>query len=388
MFIDRIKGNPLWEAAIALAIIAASVGLAYVLLWLFKKMLARLTARTKSTLDDRLFKAVQPSLVVFVVIQGVYIALTAATFLNEWQGVINKGWAVLVTALLFWTLRKVVSGLITWYTAEVANRTNIVWSQRALPIINRTAGILILGMGGLVVLQVLGQPISPLLAGLGIGGLAVALAVQPTLSNFLSGTYVLSDGSIRPGDFIEIQGGPSGTVEGVGWRATKIVTPQNNLVIIPNSRLSDSIVTNYNQPDTSVSLWFNCGVSYESDLQKVEQVALEVAQDVVQRLPEADKESPPWVLFREFGDSNITLLCGARAVNRGASFTLQHELVKALHARFTREGIEISYPVRKLVFADGRDSVASAEMDRPGRAIPQAPRAPVQGDDPGDTGAP
>ncbi|MBI2172317.1 MAG: mechanosensitive ion channel family protein [Chloroflexi bacterium] len=384
MFIDRIKGNPLWEATMALAIIAASVGLAYLLLWLFKRVLTRVTARTNSTLDDHLFRAVQPSVVVFVVVQGVYIALTAVTFLNPWQGAINKGWSVLVTALLFWTLRKVVSGVVTWYTAEVASRTNIVWSQRALPIINRTAGILILSMGALVVLQVLGQPISPLLAGLGIGGLAVALAVQPTLSNFLSGTYVLSDGSIRPGDFIEIQGGPSGTVQGVGWRATRIVTPQNNLVIIPNSKLSDSIVTNFTQPSPSIALFVTCGVSYESDLQKVEQVALETMRELVQRLPEADKESPPWVLFREFGDSNITFLCGARAVNRGASFTLQHELVKALHTRFTREGIEINYPVRKLVFAGGQDGKTPAEVDRPGGATPQAPHVAMPDDDPGD----
>ncbi len=362
MIIESIRGHVLWESAYALGIVALSVAVAFLVLWIFKGIIARLTARTKSTLDDHLFRILRPTVVAFVVLQGVFIALTAMTLLNAWQDTINKGWLVGVTILLFWTLRKAVSALIAWYAEEIAARTSSDFDDRALPILNRVAAFLILSMGFLVVLQELTIDISPLLAGLGIGGLAVALAVQPTLSNFLSGTYVLSDGSIRSGDYIEMQGGPAGTVEGVGWRATKLRTPQNNVVIVPNSKLSDSIVTNFTQPDPALTLFITCGVSYESDLDNVERVALEVMRDLKERLPQVDKTHQPLVLFREFGDSNITFFCVMRAADRAASFSVQHELVKGLYNRFREEGIEINYPVRKLVFPDGQGNPGAARM--------------------------
>ncbi|MDA0769930.1 MAG: mechanosensitive ion channel, partial [Chloroflexi bacterium] len=95
-------------------------------------------------------------------------------------------------------------------------------------------------------------PISPIWAGLGIGGIAVALAVQPTLSNFFAGTYVVTEGELNMGDYIQLEGGPAGYVTEVGWRSTKIRTMFNNLVIIPNSRMAESIVTNFHNPSLEV----------------------------------------------------------------------------------------------------------------------------------------
>ncbi|MBI4202604.1 MAG: mechanosensitive ion channel family protein [Chloroflexi bacterium] len=357
---DNIRGDVLWETLIAVGIVTLFVAIAYAVLWVFRKVLARVKSAAISSLDDYLFKALRSSIVLLIMVQGGYIALTTVTFLDEYQEGINKTWVVAVTALVFWILRQVVMGLTNWYGKEIAPKTGTNWDERALPIFNRVAGMVIITIGVLAVLQELGLSISPLLAGLGIGGLAVALALQPTLSNFLSGTYILSDGSIRPGDFIEVHGGPLGTVQGVGWRATRILTPQNNMVLIPNSRLSDSTVINYSLPEPPMSVFVTCGVSYDSDLEKVEVVALEVAKGIVEGSPMAVKDYPPSVIFREFGDSNITFLVIMRGINRGATFTLQHELVKLLQKRFAQEGIEINYPVRKLVFADAREARGGA----------------------------
>ncbi|MBI4310224.1 MAG: mechanosensitive ion channel family protein, partial [Chloroflexi bacterium] len=198
----------------------------------------------------------------------------------------------------------------------------------------------------------LGIRLSPLLAGLGLGGLAVALAVQPTLSSLIASAYMVADGAIKVDDFIELQGGPSGTVVDVGWRNTKLRAPTNNLVIVPNNKLADTIVTNYMAQDSAVAVFPQCGVSYESDLRRVEEVALDEANRLVQDLSSdiVVKDFPPVFLFSGFGDSNINFWLVLRARDRGASFSLTHELVKRLHARFATEGIEISYPVRKLVF--------------------------------------
>jgi small-conductance mechanosensitive channel len=218
----------------------------------------------------------------------------------------------------------------------------------------------------MLILDQLNISISPLIAGLGIGGLAVALALQPTLSNFFAGTYLVSDNVVSPGDFIELENGLSGFVTEIGWRSTRIRTPFNNLVVIPNSRLADSILTNYYSPSMEMVVMVEAGVSYSSDLAHVERVVREVAQEVVQELPEATKGFEPWFGFGRFGDSNIDFFVGVQAKDRGSSFALKTELIKRLHRRFGEEGIEINYPVRRLLFPaqDGPQPAAAADGEQ------------------------
>jgi len=163
---------------------------------------------------------------------------------------------------------------------------------------------------------------------LGIGGLAVALALQPTLTNFLSGTYVISDSVIRKGDYIQLESGVEGTVEEIGWRITKIRHWQGNLVILPNTKLSDAVVTDFEKPDLSMVFGVDGGVSYSSDLEKVEQVIIEVATDVLKNNPEGVKDFTPSVKFKNFGDSNIKFFSRDESAKQGRNFrfeTLFHQ---------------------------------------------------------------
>ncbi len=134
--------------------------------------------------------------------------------------------------------------------------------------------LIIYAIGILILLDYLNVSITPILAGLGIGGLAIALALQPTLGNFFAGTQIVSDRVVRTGDYIELDNSSiRGYVTDVGWRSTRIRTPFDNLVTIPNSRLADSIITNYYAPNMELGVIVNCGVSYSSDLAHVEDVA-------------------------------------------------------------------------------------------------------------------
>ena len=217
----------------------------------------------------------------------------------------------------------------------------------------RLSGILpivIYAVGSLIALDSLDVSISPLLAGFGIGGLAVALAVQPTLSNFFAGTYLVTEGELKAGDYIELDGGPAGFVVDVGWRSTKMRSRYNNLVIIPNSKMADSIVTNYSSPTPAINVVVTSGVSYESDLAQVERVVLEATKEIIAASDDAVTETEPFFGFSEFGDSNIDFWVFLQANDRLGSFVLKSELVKRIHQRFTEEGIEINYPVRKLVY--------------------------------------
>ena len=207
----------------------------------------------------------------------------------------------------------------------------------------------------MTILTSLGIPISPIWAGLGISGIAVALAVQPTLANFFAGTYVVTEGELNIGDYIALDGGPEGYVVEVGWRSTKIRSLYNNLIIIPNSKMAESIVTNYYSPTPAMNVLVYCGVSYGSDLQRVEDVVRELAQKLVDESPHAIREVEPFIGFEEFGDSNITFWVFIQATDRIGSFILTSELVKVIHRGLKDEGIEINYPVRKLVLPPSGD---------------------------------
>ena len=194
--------------------------------------------------------------------------------------------------------------------------------------------------------------ISPLLATLGIGGIAIALAAQPTLSNYFAGTYVISEGEIEPGDFIEIEGGPSGFVEDISWRSTKLRSRFNNLIIIPNSMMSDNMITNYSRPALAMNVIVTGGVSYSSDLQQVQDILMEVATKIVVDSEHAVTDTEPRAGFSNFGDSNIDFWVFLQATDRAGSFQLKTQLIKQIHQRFNEEGIVINYPMRHLVVDD------------------------------------
>ena len=217
-------------------------------------------------------------------------------------------------------------------------------------IVTRGIKILIISAASFMILDDLGFSISPMLAGLGIGGIAVALALQPVLSNVFAAAYVVSDGAIHVGDYIELDSGINGFVTEMGWRTTKVKTPFNNMVIIPNSRLSEEIITNYYSPSTEIGIRVTCGVSYESNLTAIEKISLETAKKVIKNCPSAVKDQNPFFAFDNFGDSNIDFWVFLRATDRLGSFQLKSEMIKSLHTRFAKENIEINYPVRRLVF--------------------------------------
>tara|TARA_Y100001970_G_scaffold52484_1_gene66349 strand:+ start:12726 stop:13829 length:1104 start_codon:yes stop_codon:yes gene_type:complete len=265
-------------------------------------------------------------------------------------------WIVIAISILTVMIAHLSDQLLGWYIVNISRKTNTRVDDNFLPPIRRILPTLIYIIGILIAIDSLGVSISPILAGFGIGGLAVALAVQPTLSNFFAGTYVVTEGELKEGDFIELDGGPAGYVENVGWRSTKIRSIYNNLVIIPNSKMADSIVTNYFSPTAAMNVLITCGVSYESDLELVEKYALEESTALINDSDQAAKNQEPFFWFDNFGDSNIDFNIFMQASDRLSSFKLKNQLIKNIHKRFNNEGIEINYPVRKLIM-DGENKI-------------------------------
>jgi small-conductance mechanosensitive channel len=210
-------------------------------------------------------------------------------------------------------------------------------------------------IGGLVLLDSLGVAITPLLTALGVGGLAVALALQDTLSNLFAGVHILASRKVQPGDFIQLDNGMQGYVVDTNWRNTIIRQLPNNILVVPNATVASSIVTNYHLPEHEMSVTVQCGVSYESDLEHVERVTVDVGRAVMVEVEGAVPEYEPTVRFTDFGGSSVNFHVGLRASDVSAQALITHEFIKRLHSRYAKEGIETSSPTATVVYGSVRD---------------------------------
>jgi small-conductance mechanosensitive channel len=274
---------------------------------------------------------------------GVFLALKSLIVLAPFVTEIGMFFTVIFSFYFAYFAAKVVGMVIEWYAVEVAHKTKTTVDDQFLPIIKRSAYGVIFGIMIIVMMNQMGIRVETLIATLGIGGLAVALALQPTLANFFSGMQMVLDRPLRIGDFVELDAGDRGTVVDIGWRSTKIKTYMNNIVTIPNSKLSDSKIINYNTPSPEIGFSVDCGVAYDSDLDRVEKVSLEVANHIMEKYSGV-KGFKPLFRFREFADSSINFKVILRTKKLGDSYLATHEFIKELKKRFDAEGIEIAFP--------------------------------------------
>ncbi len=319
-------------------------------------LLQRWSAKTNARIDDIIIKALKVPSVFWCVAIGLYIGI-AFSGLSE-RHVIYISKIIHVAVILS----------VTIASANLAGRVfNNYINQSGLPIptTGLAYGILkgtILVIGFLIILGVLGISIAPLITALGVGGLAVALALKDTLDNLFAGIHILVEKSVRVGDFIRLETGQEGYVEDITWRTTRIKMLSNNMVVITNSKLSQSIVTNYSLPEKRTFVQIQIGVDYSADPEKVEGILREEAIKAAKEVPLLLADQAPDVsLSPGFGPNSLdfTLTCHVREViDQGAA---QHELRKRVFKRLRQEGIEIPLPQRTVYLREERNGNRAGE---------------------------
>ena len=350
MWWESFRDSDYYGPAVAVVAFVLSLIVGAAASYAMRVVAKRVAARTPGGVGGTLILSVRRPVLVFIALLGAFIGTQFVSQIDPYAAEAQRAFRVAAILVVAFAASAVGRQLIDWYTVMVAPRTATSLDEQVMPIMRRILSVIVYGIALLLILDTFGQSVSVLLGGLGITGLAVALALQPTLSNFFAGTYVMSDHAIKPGDYIELQGGPAGYVIEVGWRTTKIRTWWNTLVIIPNALMADTMITNYQGPDPPLNVLVSGGVSYDSELEEVERVVLEEARAVIAENEDAVKTMDPWFGFDSFGDSNISFWVFLQAKDRIGSFVVTNEVVKRIHARFKAEGIEINYPVRKVVF--------------------------------------
>ena len=206
--------------------------------------------------------------------------------------------------------------------------------------------IVIFTFGVLVILQSLGIAITPLLTALGIGGVSLGLAFQSTLTNFLSGLNLATSNKVRVGDFIQLDSGEEGYVMDIAWRHTILQDIRDNMVVVPNTRILNNVFKNYGLPDNQALIVLEVGISYDADLDYVEQLALDVANEVMNQVEGGVPDSDPWIRFKEFGYFAITMTVYLRIREYFDHLVVRHEFIKRLHKRLRDENIAMPFPIK------------------------------------------
>ena len=204
-------------------------------------------------------------------------------------------------------------------------------------------------IGFYLILVALHVKVTPILTALGVGGLAVALALQDTLTNLFSGIQILAARQVKPGDYIKLDSGEEGYVLDINWRNTEIQTLMGNFVIIPNSKISSSTTSNYFASQQRLFLHVIVGVHYKSDLDHVERVTLEVANDLIESSTTMPKFLTPRVRYFDFAESSINMRVWLPSDSYEHQHMIRHQFIKNLHKKFKTEGIEIPFPIRTVV---------------------------------------
>jgi small-conductance mechanosensitive channel len=274
-----------------------------------------------------------------------YMVVDAATLTN-----INKVLTILLVLLITWFVARLTSGFVNLYTQQAEG----VFPSTSF--FGNITKILIFAVGIMVVISFLGLSITPLLTAFGIGGIALALALEDTLSNMFAGLNVITSKEMLIGDYIMLDSGEEGYVQDITWRNTTIQSLTKNTIIVPNSKIASTIITNYHQDQKEMLIKVNMGVSYASDLEKVEKVTVEVAREVIKKLSGGDESIDPYIRYNEFDDFSINFTVFLSVKEFVEQYRLKHEFIKRLHERYDEEDIVIPFPVRTVYMENNADN--------------------------------
>lgn len=306
-------------------------------LWIIR----RVVPRAPTPMDDRVYRLVERYLFPLLMVAGLLVFVNSFSLPAKLLQVVNRSLIMAAVLLVIFLLAKgsllLLRGVESHYEAIQHIRTPIETLTK----------IIFLAIGGMIVLDNLGISLTPIITTLGVGSLAVAIALQDTLGNFFAGLYIKADRPIKVGHYIRLESGQEGYVDHIGWRSTHIRALQNNIVVVPNSKLAQTIVINFHLPERRTALLIPIGVSYDSDPQAVEAIVTDEAKKAVGKIEGLLGDPEPFVrLIPGFGEFalDFTLICQVREFVD--QYLVQHELRKRILKRFAQEGIQIPYRIQ------------------------------------------
>ncbi|HEY8478276.1 MAG TPA: mechanosensitive ion channel family protein [Spirillospora sp.] len=351
-------GDLSWERLVVAGIVLVCALAVAVALRLATGRLFRRAGNTRAAWDDLVARLVKDLAMPLPVILGIWVA---AKVLHLPRGTLDVTAEILRAATILVVTFAMARLLASAVHSVAMARQGVAGNVTIFANITR---VIVLGVGVLVMLQSVGVSITPLLGALGVGGLAVALALQDTLANLFAGVHVLAARTIEPGDYIRLATGQEGYVVDINWRNTTIRTLADNIEVIPNMRFSDTILTNYSRPAQDMSILVEAKVTYEVDLDELEKLLIGIGQDVMKEVDGGVADSEVLVRYRDFNDGAVGFTVILRSSAFGDQFRLRHEYLKRMHRAIRERGIAPPYWQHRVVIDDrngrSRDAAAPA----------------------------
>ena len=330
------------QALISLCYIAGGIIAGIAVEKLVISRLKKLALKTKWEGDDIIIDAFHSLIIWLGVLIGFYSGLKYLPFTEYAGHIINSVFKVLSILWATILVTKILVGFIRHYSHQ---DQGLIPSTSILVNITRVSCYIV---GILLALESIHISITPLLTALGIGGLAIALALQGPLTNLFAGIQILGSKNLRIGDYIRLDNGDEGYITDITWRSTTIRALTNRIIVVPNSTVITSIVKNFSLPDQEIPVPVDIVVTYQSDLEKVEKISVEVAKQIMQQIPGAISGYDPVIRFNKIGESGVSFSVIMRAKTFADQYLIIHEFIKAIYKRYREEGIEIGSPVRMV----------------------------------------
>ncbi|MDR1695265.1 MAG: mechanosensitive ion channel family protein [Endomicrobium sp.] len=295
------------------------------------KFLRKAVSKIGVVVSDDVAETAKSYISFWIFLTALYAAFIIAPFDHTDEKVLKSFYSVIAISIVF-----LASSLISKvFRKAVSNAISV-----------NIIKFSVIFIGVILIINQIGVNLTPVLTALGVGSLAVALALQDTLGNFFAGVNILASKQIMRGDYIRLDSGQEGRVVEINWRTTRIREMSNSVIVVPNTKISSAIVKNFHFNRSDFTSSVSCGVSYGSDLEKVEKTAIEAAAEVINAVEGAVKEFVPVVRFSEFAESSINFTVYFRVKDVYANGEIMHKIIKNIKKRFDEEHIEIPFPQR------------------------------------------
>jgi len=298
-------GNTMEQYLILLLSILGGIIVGKILYRIFQTYGRRLTAKTKTRFDDLLIDLIEEPIVVIIILLGFWLGLQQMSITPGTQLTIQSLLNIITTIVVTWFGVKMVDAIVKNYVIPIADKSESTLDDEIVPIMSKGLKAIIVILGLVAITGNLGYDLTAVLAGLGIGGLALAFAAKDTIENLFGGLSIFMDRPFKLGDRVKI-GDLYGDVKEISFRRTRIKTLDNTIVTVPNAEISRANVENYHQPNHIQKVLFKIGVTYDTSGKKLEEAKKIIKKAITSTEGVTDKE--PIIKFTEFGDSALTLL--------------------------------------------------------------------------------
>tara|TARA_B100000683_G_scaffold86760_1_gene85655 strand:- start:412 stop:1464 length:1053 start_codon:yes stop_codon:yes gene_type:complete len=344
---QEFYGNSILNWSIAVGILILSFVVVKMLYWIFSNVIRRLTSKTKTNLDDVLIDKLEKPLTYLVLILGYWISIHYLVFKEEVEIVLENAAYFLLVIDVTAVLSRIVDALISEVIMPITEKSDSSFDNQLIPVIQKGVRSIIWILGIIIGLDNIGFDITAMIAGLGIGGLALALAAQDSVKNIFAGIMIFLDKPFRIKDRIQVDGF-DGTVEEVGLRSTRLRTLEGRIVTIPNSRFTDNSVTNVtSQPTLKIKL--NLGLTYDTDETQM-QKAIDILEDIVKDQEAITDDYAAG--FNGFGDFSLNILFIYYVKPDSHWLDTQTLVNKEILRRFNKEGLEFAFPTQTILKKD------------------------------------